>query len=475
MSGSTPIGSPAARPAPAPDETAETAPTGAAAAPAEAQLGTPELANNGTLQALARGEGPALGQGSRGEPVRLVQDALVRLGHPLPRFGADGDFGRETAGAVKGFQRANGLPETGQVDQATLKAIDEKLTPPDPDTLASRDAQAAMAVAARDGTVEGNELQQAEAKIAEKYGEAKAKEVMRTALGVHVDKLDMAAVDYANGRYGSPEGHTARYQELLTEHIKGAKLLDANFDGKLDENDKIFTKDASGKINVQNVGEALRDKVKIQKAMADASEEMGKAGHEFAVIKDHEANPAFFTVDKPTGTFKLKPGVKPSDAVKDIFANPDKYKFECATAMVIVYYKAMLETLGPKDFDRIAGDLEIGPWNYENDLARNLQISGTQADAGPDFQASLRTGDYSYINTPDVSDDARRRGWQGENVIYLGNGKYYGHPFGVADSKTIVDYLNTERKTGSTRSAGLIDLRGQLSPAILREDLDPNG
>ncbi len=43
--------------------------------------------------------------GSRGPSVVKIQQALVDLDHPLPRFGADGDFGRETRSAVVAFQR----------------------------------------------------------------------------------------------------------------------------------------------------------------------------------------------------------------------------------------------------------------------------------------------------------------------------------------------------------------------------------
>ncbi len=48
-------------------------------------------------------------RGSRGDEVRKIQESLVDLGYPLPRFGIDGIFGSETKSAVKSFQRVSGL------------------------------------------------------------------------------------------------------------------------------------------------------------------------------------------------------------------------------------------------------------------------------------------------------------------------------------------------------------------------------
>ncbi len=334
--------------------------------------------------------------------------------------------------------------------------------------------EAALREAARDGKIKTNELEKAEAKIADKYGPKKAKEVMRRALGVHIDKIDLAAVDYVNGRFGAMGGHVARYQTILVDHLKGAKLLDANFDGKLDAGDKIFTVDARGKVDVKNVGEALRDKLKISRALVDSSEAMDTAGHDFALIKDHKANTKYWKVERWGGTFTLKTGAKPSEAVADMFKNPSKYKFECATALVIVYYKAMLDLLGPKDFDRICGDIRIGPWDYEGDLATHLKETGDSSKpASAAFKKNLKPGDYAYFKNWQVSEEGLKAGWQGENVIYLGGGKYYGHPFGVATGKTIVDHLNTQRKTGATRSASLLEFGRELSPKLLKEDKDP--
>lgn len=53
--------------------------------------------------------------GSKGQKVKIVQTAL--------KLKADGDFGPGTEKAVKAYQKAKGLPETGIVDQKTFKAL----------------------------------------------------------------------------------------------------------------------------------------------------------------------------------------------------------------------------------------------------------------------------------------------------------------------------------------------------------------
>ncbi|MBA2388372.1 MAG: peptidoglycan-binding protein [Acidimicrobiia bacterium] len=61
--------------------------------------------------------------GSRGEPVRLVQKALMAKGAYV-RGGVDGVYGPATVSAVKSFQQVNGLQRTGSIDAATARMLD---------------------------------------------------------------------------------------------------------------------------------------------------------------------------------------------------------------------------------------------------------------------------------------------------------------------------------------------------------------
>lgn len=69
--------------------------------------------------ALMRG----LKHGAQGAEARALQNRLLALGYPLPRFGADGMYGRETAGAVRAFQHTAGLAPTGTADEHTLSRL----------------------------------------------------------------------------------------------------------------------------------------------------------------------------------------------------------------------------------------------------------------------------------------------------------------------------------------------------------------
>ncbi len=93
------------------------------APPAPTTLRTPGLAADATLRQVAAGQGE-LAAGAKGPAVKRVQEALVRAGFQLPRFGADGDFGSETTTALRRFQQQHELPATGRLDAKTLAALD---------------------------------------------------------------------------------------------------------------------------------------------------------------------------------------------------------------------------------------------------------------------------------------------------------------------------------------------------------------
>ena len=59
--------------------------------------------------------------GSRGKEVLAIQQALAALGYY--EGAADGVFDLDTALALRGFQQANGLPDTGRADRRTVEAL----------------------------------------------------------------------------------------------------------------------------------------------------------------------------------------------------------------------------------------------------------------------------------------------------------------------------------------------------------------
>lgn len=59
------------------------------------------------------------------DEVKAVQEALEAAGYEMTKYGVDGKYGHEVEEAVKLFQKAHKLNETGIVDEATLKALSE--------------------------------------------------------------------------------------------------------------------------------------------------------------------------------------------------------------------------------------------------------------------------------------------------------------------------------------------------------------
>jgi peptidoglycan hydrolase-like protein with peptidoglycan-binding domain len=59
----------------------------------------------------------------RGEDCYALQTALIGAGFPLPRFGADGDLGDETAKAIQAAQASYGLVVDGLAGGLTQRAL----------------------------------------------------------------------------------------------------------------------------------------------------------------------------------------------------------------------------------------------------------------------------------------------------------------------------------------------------------------
>jgi peptidoglycan hydrolase-like protein with peptidoglycan-binding domain len=92
-----------------------------------------------------------LSSGNRGESVRKVQDALIRDGIELPKFGADGAYGGETESAVKQFKTKHNLGSTqfGDVGPGTMGKLDElnaggNIVPPKPPSKDPNDVDPAL-------------------------------------------------------------------------------------------------------------------------------------------------------------------------------------------------------------------------------------------------------------------------------------------------------------------------------------------
>ena len=64
-----------------------------------------------------------LTQGSSGEDVRKLQQALIDAGYSVGASGADGIYGANTANAVRQYQQANGLEADGEIGPITAASL----------------------------------------------------------------------------------------------------------------------------------------------------------------------------------------------------------------------------------------------------------------------------------------------------------------------------------------------------------------
>ena len=183
----------------------------------------------------------------------------------------------------------------------------------------------------------------------------------------------------------------------------------------------------------------------MRKHIIDASTDLYKSGIRFRTFRETICNENFWDRTEEGG-FSLKEGIKPSDAIEDIFRRGRSYGTECATAIVIVYYKAVLDMFKPELFDQSFEGIYLMNWQHVN---KHLGVV-TYRDLEEYFP-----GDCRYFANPDVNPLTPE--WQGENAIDLGNGQYYGHGIGITSGDGIIRALNQNRISGSEVSAHLLN------------------
>ena len=194
----------------------------------------------------------------------------------------------------------------------------------------------------------------------------------------------------------------------------------------------------------------LKFELRLRKEIIAASYELDQSGLNFAIFRKTKCNPAYWNRTEDGG-FVLKESVKASDAILDIFKNGSQYSTECATGMMIVYYKAMLNVYSEILFNISFSKIELMNWHRIDKLLREVGLMKQRADYLP--------GDRRYFKNPDVNPLTPE--WQGENVIDLGNGLYYGHGIGIHKADMIIQLLNKNRSEDADESAKLVDSSGR--------------
>lgn len=188
--------------------------------------------------------------------------------------------------------------------------------------------------------------------------------------------------------------------------------------------------------------DVLRFELKLRDHLVKSARALYMSGIAFSDFEHSRSNPEFWEQTE-LGGFRLRPGIPPSRGIIDIFQNGRLYATECATAMVIILYHAVLKSIREADFERLFADMILYDWRYDQDL--DLQTLPTN---------TFLPGDILYFANPDY--DPSKPQWQGENAVFLGGGLYYGHGAGIRTAPSMIEFLNENRKPGAMRSAYLV-------------------
>jgi protein-glutamine gamma-glutamyltransferase len=184
--------------------------------------------------------------------------------------------------------------------------------------------------------------------------------------------------------------------------------------------------------------------LKVRKNIIKSAKEINQSKAVFRSFKNARCNPKYWQLTA-AGGFQLKPGVKPSDAILDIYRNGSLYAFECATASIIIFYHAVLYSIGTHLFDSLFQNLYLYSWHTDSDLRIYTFYSN-----------HFIPGDFVYFNNPDFN--PRTPWFRGLSAVLLDDDKYFGHGFSIRTADQIIQELHKKRKPDSHQSAYLTTL-----------------
>lgn len=200
----------------------------------------------------------------------------------------------------------------------------------------------------------------------------------------------------------------------------------------------------------------LRFEINIRKNIMESAKEMNTSQVTFTIFENARCNPTYWTLTN-AGGFLLKPGVRPSDAILDIYRNGSLYAFECATAIIIIYYQVILKSIGKRRFDSIFfQNLYLYSWHTDPNLELHVFYSNR-----------FLPGDVVYFNNPDFNPNMSW--YRGLNAVALSDGTFFGHGFGIMTAEQIIEFLNSQRFPGSLQPAYLSNLITRISPATMHK------
>lgn len=232
---------------------------------------------------------------------------------------------------------------------------------------------------------------------------------------------------------------------ITNESVDINKVIDSYPDGIVEKDIITKMRDSKARRTYSTLDELLFE-VNLRTEIVMASVDLHDSRLDFAVFRDARCNEVYWDRTREGG-FRLKRGVSPSEAILDIYNNGEKYATECATAMVIVHYKALVSLYKQELFDKVFTEINLMNWHHLDGLLREIGYMVRVGDYIP--------GDRRYIINPDVDPETPQ--WQGENLIDLNGELYYGHGVGIFRQDVIINALNRYRIKGSNTSAYMME------------------
>ena len=231
----------------------------------------------------------------------------------------------------------------------------------------------------------------------------------------------------------------------ISNKIVTAESLPISFpEGSLQKKMFDILSSSSKTYNYHSINE-LKFEFDFRTEITVAARELLKSRMAFKIFRKSTCNADYWD-RTDNGGFSLKAGVNSSDAIRDIFMNGTQYGTECATAIVIIFYKAALNIFKDEPFNDLFKDIFLMNWDSSDDHLNTRYVRNV-SDPLP--------GDCRYFKNPEVNPKTPE--WQGENTIDLGNGTYFGHGIGIGTDEKIISVLNRKRISEATESAYLLD------------------
>jgi protein-glutamine gamma-glutamyltransferase len=190
----------------------------------------------------------------------------------------------------------------------------------------------------------------------------------------------------------------------------------------------------------------------LRKNIIESARLMSNSQAVFTIFQYAQCNDTNWLLTKAGGFLLKKTNVSPSDAILDIYKNSSLYAFECATACIIVFYNAVLQSIGKPLFNSLFQEIYLYSWHADPDLG----IYTYNAD-------HFSPGDVVYFMNPDFN--PKTSWYRGVNAVAMSDGKFFGHGIGIKTAKEMIEFLNTQRRPESNQSAYLTRL--VTNPSIL--------